>query len=544
MAENADRSEHEDPAAPRAPRRGPARPLLAVAALLPLLLAGGALATTAPPEPGPVARAESASQPGASTRWCHGPLQLPEATLESGPDADLAVTPPTATVTLRSVSVEPASSLLFGTVSGSQTLQEEDGSVRAPTITAADAAGAVLEEESASQDLGLSVQSLGPVAAAPRVSTATSQGGRPVADVVQSTATRAGDFRSLALTRCAEPATEAAFLGVSTAPGDSSVLVLRNPTQRPATASVQVWTEAGPAAMAGRSQVVVAPGEEQRVLLESVIPGQEAVGVQASVLGAPLSMHVQTTERDGLTPGGAEILDPLAPAASEQVMPGVDVAGTAPVLVIANPRGADTTADVEVSGPQGPVDAAALTDLELPAGAVVSTPLAGLPDGTYAVTVRAQEPVTAVTRSVRTGVDLPGDTVGAPVDLTLVTAAPALSSQGVTALPAQGAAGQLTLTATADSAVTVIPLAADGGAGSPLSIDVAAGATATVTSDQLRIGGASAAGISLVPEVPGAVHAGWMQRESDGAGGVLLSALPVLPARAGEESVTVRLGTD
>src|SRR5699024_7001332 len=275
--------------------------------------------------------------------------------------------------------------------------------------------GSVIGDEPASQDLGFSVLGASGVAGAPHVTSATSDGGRPVPDVLQATLTASGDFRSYALTRCGEPVTEASCLGVSTAKGDSSVLVLRNPTERTATASVQLWTQDGPAAMEGRSQVVVAPGEEQRVLLESVTPGEDALGVGVSVLGAPLSMHVQSTERDGLTPGGAEILSPLPAADTELVMPGVDVAGAAPTLVLANPQGSSTTASVEVVGPDGPVAAAARDEVDVPAGTVVSIPVEGVADGTYAVRVRSEGPITAVTRSELTGADLPGDTVGAPV---------------------------------------------------------------------------------------------------------------------------------
>ncbi len=91
---------------------------------------------------------------------------------------------------------------------------------------------------------------------------------------------------------------------MSTSTGSSAQLVLRNVSSRPpATASIQVTTADGPASMEGRSQVIVPPaGEEQTVLLESIVPGEEAIGVDVSVLGAPLSMHLQTTERDGLTP--------------------------------------------------------------------------------------------------------------------------------------------------------------------------------------------------------------------------------------------------
>lgn len=532
----------EGSSAARAPRRGVPRPLLGLAALVPLVLAGGALALQESPEPTPAAPVEAAATPGASTLTCHGPLQVPEEALSAGGDAELAVTPPTAAVSLRTVSVEPASSLLYGAVSGSATLQDDEGNVRAPSISARDADGAVLDEDAASQDLGLSVQSLRDVRTSPHVVTATSEGGRPVADALQGTSTPSGDYRSLAVTRCAAPSTEADFLGVSTETGDSSVLVLTNTTDRPATASVQMWTAEGPASMEGRSQVVVAPGAEERVLLESVAGGQAAVGVHVSVLGSPLAMHVQTTERDGLTPGGAEILDALPAASTEAVMPGVDVAGTAPTLVLANPRGTATTASVEVSGPNGVVEAASVEEIEIPAGAVVTTALEGLPDGTYSVAVTADSEVNAVTRSVRTGADLPGDTLGAPVDFTLVAPAPAIPTHALTALPAQGASGSLTLIADEDSQVTVIPLAADGSAGEPLSLDLTAGTTGTLTSAQFAIDGASAAGLAIVPDVPGAVRAGWTQRQLDGAGGTLLSAVPVPAPADGGDTFTVTLG--
>ncbi|MGP9844379.1 DUF5719 family protein [Brachybacterium sp. 107] len=536
-----DEQGQEHPPLSRRERHGPVRPVLALAALLPLAAAIGVIVTAPTPEPTQVTHAQSQSQPGASTLQCPGPLEVPDQLLVETADQDLSVTPPSATVGLSSVALEQDSSVLFGRVSGSETLQDENGEVRAPSLATEAADGSALSEDTASADLGVGIQIIPEVDGASVVRAATSEGGRPVTDSVQSTATTSGDYRSLALTRCGAPRTDATFLGISTATGDSSTLVLRNPTTRPATASVQVWTEDGPAAMKGRSQIVVAPGAEEQVLLESVVGGHDAVGVRASVLGAPLSMHVQTTERDGLTPGGAEMLTPLPAAAVEQTMPGVDVAGTAPQLVLANPQGTDTTASVEVSGPDGVLDAASLEDVEIAAGAVVPLPLEGLADGSYSVTVRSADPVHAVTRSSATGADLPGDTLGAPVDFTIVSPASALVSAGVLALPAEGGAGSLTLTAAEASGVTIVPLAADGSAGKPLEVEVAKGASVTVPDSSLRIDGARPSALSVVPDVPGAVHAGWMQREGDGAGGLLLSALPVTTAQQTTDPLTIRV---
>ncbi|GAA1489933.1 DUF5719 family protein [Brachybacterium sacelli] len=540
MAEN-DPGPLEDPADLRAPRRGRARPVLAVAALIPLAAAVGAVTVSPAPETVPVTRAETQSQPGASTLRCPGPMQVPEDLFTEGADDELALSPPSETIGLSSMALETDSSLLFGTVSGSETLQEADGSARAPSLTTLGADGSTLEDAAATSKLGAGVQVLPGVEEAASVRAATAEGSRPVADAVQSSTTTSGDFRSLALTRCEEPTTDASFLGVSTDTGDSSALVLRNPTQRPATASVQIWTEDGPAPMEGRSQVVVAPGTEERVLLESVAGGQDAVGVRASVLGAPLAMHVQTTERNGLTPGGAEVLQPLPPASLEQVLPGVEATGTSPTVVLANPQGADTTASIEVTGADGPVDDASLEDVEIPAGAVVPVPLESVTEGTYSVAVRSQDPVLAVARSTAAGEDLPGDTVGTPVDFALTSPAPALSTSGLLALPQEGGVGALTLAATDDASVTVVPIGSDGTAGSPVEADLAAGTSSVIPWQELAIDGTRTRAVTVVPSVPGAVHAGWMQRESDGSGGDLISSLPVPSAQLSTDALTVRL---
>lgn len=519
------------------------RPLLGFACVLPLLLAAGFLAGADDPRArtAEVTRAEAVAQPGAMELFCPGPLQPPSAALEGGPDAELAVTAPSTSIDLAGLALDPASSVLFGTVSGSQTLQDEDGSVQAASLTALAADGTALPARSVAADLGFGVLAQRDVAGAARVQAVASDGGRPVTSAVQSTLTPSGDFRSLSVTRCAEPSTSAAFLGLSTVPGASSALVLHNPTSRPATASVQVWTPEGPAAMAGRSQVVVPAGEEETVLLESVAPGHDEVGAQIDVLGAPLAMHLEVSRRNGLAPAGAEILTPLAPGATSLTMPGVEFSGAGTTVVLANPEGGETTARVRVLGGDGDIAAAEVPAVTVPAGAVVPVPLQGVPAGLHTVQVEAESPIQAVTRAQLAGADLPGDTVGAPVDMTLVEPVPAITTNAVTALPASGASGYLDVAATAAAEVSVIPLAADGTAGTPIVLDVPAQSRIALPDTQLRVGGEPAAGLAVVPDVPGAVHATWLQRVGDGADGVLLSALPLRSSGPATESVTVRL---
>lgn len=522
-------------------RSGGLRPLLALASLVPLMVAAGALAMTAPAGPVTVERALTSAEAGGARLWCPGPLDPPQEVLGTGSDADLAVVPPSPSVGVRTIALEPTSSLLFGRVSGSETQLEEDGSVRAPSVTASGEDEQPLPVPAVSRDLGASVHTVPEVEDTLQVQATGSEGGRPVADSVQTTITTQGDYRSLSMSRCLPVTTSASFLGVSTQRGSSSQLVLSNPGDRPATAAVQVWTSEGPAAMAGRSQVVVAPRTEQRILLESIVPGHDQVGVGVEVIGAPLAMHVQATEREGLTPGGAEILDPLDAASPEIVIPGVRNEQTAPTLVLANSQGEDTTATVTVLGTGGALADAGLEDIEVPAGAVVAIPLEGLAQGDHAVRVDAADPLHAVVRSEVTAPDLPGDTIGAPVDFALAAPAPAVRSHAVTALPATGPAGHLALVATEDTQVTLVPIGADGSAAEPLTLELAEDAVRLVPVADLNVGTAAAAGVVLVPEAPGVVHASWVQQQSDGAEGQLLSVLPVPLVPDTAEAVRVRL---
>src|SRR5699024_12208784 len=91
---------------------------------------------------------------------------------------------------------------------------------------------------------------------------------------------------------------------------------------------------------------------------------------------------------------------------------------------------------------------------------------------------------------------------GAPVDFTLAAAAAPIEASAVTALPATGAHGYLVLAALADTAVTIIPIGADGAAGEPVEVDVSAGTSTPVLGSELALGASSPAALAIVPEEP------------------------------------------
>ena len=208
--------------------------------------------------------------------------------------------------------------------------------------------------------------------------------------------------------------------------------------------------------------------------------------------------------------------------------------------MLANTQGEDATATVTVMGAGGPLPDAE-QEVAVPAGAVVPVALDGVPEGDHAVRVDSSQPLLAVVRSETSGADLPGDTIGAPVDFALAAPAPELGSHSVVALPAGGQAGHLALTATEDTEVTVAPISENGAAAEPIVMQIAEETMATVPTQDLQVDGEPAAGVTVVPERPGVLHASWVQQHDDGAGGTLLATLPVTVLQNTDVEVSVRL---
>jgi hypothetical protein len=521
------------------------RPLLAALSAIPLLALGGGI-LAGPFDAGSrehaVARATTTSSPSSTSLVCPGPVQVPEGITGSGGDEKLASDGPSDRAGVRSLALDADSSLLFGRVAASTTRQDDQGDVPAPTIAATDQ-GEDLGVDAVPGELGATTQKISSYTSGPEITLRGSQQEQVLGDAVQTTTTTSGDFRGLSATRCSAPSTRATFLGASTASGASASLQLRNTTDRPATASIQVRTADGPADMGGRSQVVVAPGAQERVLLESIVPDQDVIGVDVSTVGAPLAISLQDTERDGLTPEGGEVLSALPEPARRSVVPGVRIGkGTSASVELMNTSGRDAHVSLAAQGGGGELDLPGLgEDTTVPAGSVTSVPLEDV-HGVISVSADSDQEISAVVRSqVKAGKPL-GRTIGAPSDLAVAQAAPALRDAGVLALPSVGARGALSLAATDDTSVTVLPVGEDGGAGEPVTVDLSADALGRVRAEDLEGTEGGVAGIVVVPEDPDVVHASWIQTEASAKDAPLLTSIPVLSPGSGAAGAEVGLG--
>lgn len=521
------------------PQPGRRRPVLSVLALAALVAAGGFAARQQATSQEPPAGRDTQAASGPGNVYCPGPLTPSDSALAGGSDAELDVTGPSPNAAISAVSLEQDSGLLFGQTEVSSTLADPStGALRKPWAQAFGVDGQKLEETTGSSDLGDAVLLTAPRPGTAQVVTGTAGDSTPVFDVAQATVTETGDFRSLAATRCPTPVTSATFLGASTERGSSATLVLRNTTSRAATATVQIWTPDGPAAMQGRSRVVVGPDSTKTVVLESIVPGKPAAAVGVDVIGAPLVMSMQTTAREGLAPRGAEILTAAPQADTTQTVTGVHVTGDRASLLVLNTNRTETVVRARAVGQRGEV-AAASVEKTVSAGTLARIEMTGLTPDNYSVQVDSEEPVTTAVQSTVAGAALPGSTTGTPQDRATVVPAPPLTSGTVMAVPPLGTGGRLVLSSADGAKASVIPIRRDGSAGAPVAVDVRAGTA--VTKDSASIGvGKDTAGLVLVPET-GEITAAWVHLHADGKGANLVSVLPVRPATVATRGLTVRL---
>ncbi|MBG6224159.1 hypothetical protein IWX63_000714 [Arthrobacter sp. CAN_A2] len=381
---------------------------------------------------------------------------------------------------------------------------------------------------------------------APTVLRAQPQGGlTPVAAATATYTATDGDLRGLAATGCQVPSSDLWLLGAATTVGQSSVLILTNPTGTPAAVSLELHGPEGPIEAAGTRDQLVAPGETRRIVLAALAGNQEQVAVRVRSDGGRVTGVIQQSVLRGLTPGGVDLLSPSAPAGLTQVVPGVVVQdaatarrireqegyGTAsPELQVLVPGASDAVLDIRVFGPDGDVDLPGGGVVRAPAGSVTSVPLDALPEGNYTVAVTSDVSVVAAARVIR------GTDDGEPVDLAGAPAVVRLGSDHAVAL-AEGVDSSLVLGAPSGRGeITLTPVLADGALGEPVMIGIAGGTSVTVPSSSL---GRSPTGV-VIDATGDPVYGAQVMTLPGGRSGISVAGVPA--GATGPQSIPVDLG--
>lgn len=215
---------------------------------------------------------------------------------------------------------------------------------------------------------------------------------------------------------CAEPSADSWIVAGSTDVGQTSVLVLANPSEVAATVDLALYGGEGPIAATGATGIVVPARSVRALPLAGLAPDVIAPAVHMTARGGEIAASLQSSAISGLTPEGVESTGPSAAPSTVTVIAGLTVSappaetasddGTggsgSPVLRILNPGEADATLSIEVAN-EDPSGLGTSTQVVVPAGRVGEVPLAGLVDGSYRVTLSSDQPVVAAARTTSTG---------------------------------------------------------------------------------------------------------------------------------------------
>ncbi len=446
----------------RSARVWPGRLARLVSGALVLALAGGTVAAASWwPATGPVDVAAATVDVGAPRTMlvCPGPLGLPEDSGAGGSGFERVPVAPQESVSSFAAEVGEVGL----TPLGSQTAApgETIASPSAPVVLSADP----VDDET------------------PRV-----------AGVTTSLVT-AGDLRGLSAGSCSRPGADLWLAGGDTALQSTADLTIVNPGSTPADVTLELWGASGQVELVGGDSLLIAPGASRTLVLAGLAAEQRSVVVRVRAAGGRVAAWLQDSRLDGFTPQGTDLVTPGQGPATRQVVPGVSVQDTtvdspeAGVLRLLAPGEEGTTAQITFLGPDGPVDLAGASTVDLRPGEVTDVPLGGLPAGTYTAVVDSDVPVVAGAMVGRTG---GVGELDESARIERAWAASATTGGGLVAVP-QGTSTSVALTAVgtgaaADGGRDVTGVLRAWGAGGLLGeqdVSVPAGTTTTVDLAQL-----------------------------------------------------------
>lgn len=535
----------EKPPAAEEPAKGAKRGRKAVVGSVAsaLLILGGAGAVVAAGSVLPAAESSRAVPPaaaavpaGASQGVCAGPARLLEGT-EAGTDPQFSPESATAATSVTGAVLSAAGAVPPSRLAGL------DGKT---AVELAKAGGTAPPEEGAQKLLA------GVVGARP-VTGPTVLSADPLANQQASAAgamkfsATDGDLQGTAAANCLRPSNDQWLAGASTTVGRTAVLVLMNASSTPATVNLELFGKAGRIQAPGSRGLLVAPNTTRSVVLAGLAPAEAQLAVHVRSTGGPVAAVIQQSTLRALTPGGLDFIAPGAAPAVRQVMPGVDIQDPAamdsllksagyedagPVLQLTVPGPSDAVVEVKLLGRDGEKALPSGGVVTAKAGSVTEVPLAGVPAGQYTVSASSDVSFVATARMAR------GLKAGSAADMAWAPSGLRLGSQHVVPVPPGGTRRLVFGVLDTRATITYAAITADGKVHAPASADIAGGTTAAVTVPE-KVGGSGVLGY-VVSASGDAAYGAVLMYGADGRNDI--SALGLLPAAAGQETVPVTVG--
>jgi len=328
------------------------------------------------------------------------------------------------------------------------------------------------------------------------VSTPKSATKPPLFSAAQLQNASADDLAGLAAAACAEPGADTWLVAGSTALGQTSLVLLANPSEVDATVDLTLFTETGPVDAPGAAGILVPAGSQKVVPLAGLAPSAAATAVRVQTSGGEIAATLQQSFEQGIQPRGAELAGPTGLPARQQIVPGVTIASMAavqseqsaegvgfayPVVRLLAPGTTDAQVTIGAVGETGTAvgDSYATT---VKAGEVAEIPLDHLKDGSYTVTVNSSVPLVAAVRTTVIG--------SKSRDFTWFSSAQELRGELLASVPSgAGASLHFANPGEKDQTVTVTG-SGSGKKPSKLVVPAEGGAVLRVSPDNYRITGA------------------------------------------------------
>ncbi|WP_417508322.1 DUF5719 family protein [Microbacterium sp.] len=338
------------------------------------------------------------------------------------------------------------------------------------------------------------------------------QGGAPLLAAAEAITLASDDLTGLAGAACREARTESWLVGGSVETGTNDLIVLSNPGDVTATATMTVFG----LAQTSTTQLVPA-GTQISVPLSSIAAGTQDPVVRITAAGAPLRATLQSSLIRTLDPSGIDLQDSAGPPSSTVVFAGVQVlakSADTPLTVLrllATDQATQARVTVRAQGA-----AVQSQTVPLEAGTPTEVNLDGLEPGVYSVEIEGDAPMAGAIRQAARA--------GAGSDFAWMTPAPDIHGETYVAIP--GAAGSrvhLVNSGTADATVVLAP-ASDTDSGEEISIPAGGDALVEVDADSVY---------SLASDET--IHAAVILAAADNA----LAGWPVWAGAAAQEPVTV-----
>lgn len=253
-------------------------------------------------------------------------------------------------------------------------------------------------------------------AEAPQVLTvATPQGAStpPLVAGAQSQSATTDDLKGLAAASCGEASADSWLVGGSTALGQTTLVMLSNPTSVQATVNLSIFAETGQVDAPGAAGIVVPAGAQKVVPLAGLAPSVAAPVVHVQSTGGQVLASLQQSFEQGIDPRGVELSGATGSPSRVQVISGMTIANLAtiegsqsgegygadlPAVRVFVPGDQDADVTVGAVGENGTAAGNSYAQT-VKAGVVAEIPLDHLKDGNYTVTVRSSVPVVAAART-------------------------------------------------------------------------------------------------------------------------------------------------